>query len=173
MNYISAEQFLNQNEKVRKVLLNWWKPQLGDWATFKGIDFHYNSRFDKIEDYCFVESYNKDREDSQWDDDYGIRLYDIFNIGSDYSKYGHSFKSRFDVIPLFTETQLRKFIEEKTGKKLELLYNGEENGYDIYLSTGAEDFNNPNDWIPYLESTRISDILEAYWLISCKIAREL
>lgn len=30
MNYISSEEFLNQSEKVKRVLLEWWNPQVGD-----------------------------------------------------------------------------------------------------------------------------------------------
>lgn len=39
MNYISAEEFSKQSEKVQKVLLDWWKPQIGDiymWEYYKG-----------------------------------------------------------------------------------------------------------------------------------------
>lgn len=35
MNYISSEEFLKQSEKVQKVLLDWWKPEITNLYTDK------------------------------------------------------------------------------------------------------------------------------------------
>ena len=34
-NFISAEEFLKQSEKVQNVLIEWWNPQIGDITTGK------------------------------------------------------------------------------------------------------------------------------------------
>lgn len=68
-----------------------------------------------------------------------------------------------DCIPLFTEGQLRKFIEDNTRYKIEsILYR---NGYDIYL---CED---DGCYIKEYESVD-KDLLQAYWKVACMIAKE-
>lgn len=70
-------------------------------------------------------------------------------------------------IPLFTEGQLRKFIEEKTGfpiAKIELV-NGQ---YDIYTRYKAID--NYSDIRLFSELGR--SVLQAYWKVACMIAKE-
>lgn len=68
-----------------------------------------------------------------------------------------------DCIPLFTEGQLRKFIEDKTRYKIEsILYR---NGYDIYL---CED---DGCYIKEYESVD-KDLFQAYWKLACMIAKE-
>ena len=67
-----------------------------------------------------------------------------------------------DLIPLLTEGQLRKFIEDKTECKVEAPWHG---CYDIYLVdqlTGQEvikDYFNLG-----------TDLLQAYWKVACEIA---
>lgn len=67
-------------------------------------------------------------------------------------------------IPLLTEGQLRKFIEDKTRYKVEAPWHG---CYDIYLVdqlTGQEvikDYFNLD-----------TDLLQAYWKVACEIAKE-
>lgn len=66
-------------------------------------------------------------------------------------------------IPLFTEGQLRKFIEDNTRYKIEsILYR---NGYDIYL---CED---DGCYIKEYESVD-KDLFQAYWKVACMIAEE-
>lgn len=68
-----------------------------------------------------------------------------------------------DCIPLFTEGQLRKFIEDNTRYKIEsILYR---NGYDIYL---CED---DGCYIKEYESVD-KDLLQAYWKVACMVAKE-
>ena len=80
MEFISAEDFLKQDEKVQVVFLNWWKPSSGDL-------FQYRKLFNVV-DYCS-----------------GTTIQPFYNSYAVFKK---------DCIPLFTEGQLRKFIEDKT-----------------------------------------------------------
>ena len=62
-------------------------------------------------------------------------------------------------IPLFTEGQLRKFIEYKKGKIVEVnLYCG---GYSIVTAYRKCEINNLG-----------KDLLQAYWKVACMIAKE-
>ncbi|MDU7363015.1 hypothetical protein [Clostridium sp.] len=73
------------------------------------------------------------------------------------------FEIGIEIIPLFTEGQLRKFIEDNTRYKIESnLYR---NGYDIYL---CED---DGCYIKAYESVD-KDLLQAYWKLACMIAKE-
>ena len=80
MEFILAEDFLKQDEKVQVVFLNWWKPSSGDL-------FQYRKLFNVV-DYCS-----------------GTTIQPFYNSYAVFKK---------DCIPLFTEGQLRKFIEDKT-----------------------------------------------------------
>lgn len=76
--------------------------------------------------------------------------------------YFGTFKDEGKHIPLLTEGQLRKFIEDKTRYKVEAPWHG---CYDIYLVdqlTGQEvikDYFNLD-----------TDLLKAYWKVACEIA---
>lgn len=65
-----------------------------------------------------------------------------------------------DCIPLFTETQLRLFIEESTNNKVSI--SAEENElYYLKADTGSHSFNSLSD-----------DLLQAYWQVACQIANK-
>lgn len=140
MEYISAEEFLKQAKEVQKVFLNWWQPKLFDLIH---IDYYSVNSIDTV-------IYEKDIKK------YGI---EFFPNGID-----------GDVIPLFIEGQLRKFIEDKTECKICLEYY-KTTGYEVLLSDiehnkeNAEQFNN---W--YEDLGR--DLLQAYWKVACEIAKE-
>jgi len=72
-------------------------------------------------------------------------------------------------IPLFTEGQLRKFIEDKTGCKTDMVFYMYD-GYDIEISK-------PHYIDGYCLSQKTfeylgEDLLQAYWKVACKIAKE-
>ena len=66
-------------------------------------------------------------------------------------------------IPLFTEGQLRKFIEDKTGHKVDCCFYGEK--YDI--NTCEDD----GLYIKKYEDID-DDLLQAYWKVACMVAKE-
>lgn len=66
-------------------------------------------------------------------------------------------------IPLFTEGQLRKFIEDKTGGKVDASFGGKT--YTVYSN---EDFG----LIFKMYEDIDSDLLQAYWKVACMIAKE-
>lgn len=69
-----------------------------------------------------------------------------------------------DIIPLFTEGQLRKFIEDKTNGKVESYY-----AWDYYTiairntGCGGDD--------PQCD-TEETNLLQAYWKLACMVAKE-
>lgn len=164
MEFISANEFLKQDEKVQEVLIEWWKPKFGDLASCKGIASH-NENYKQVEDYCIVKRYSKEDENSKYEDMYGISLYNIFQLDSTSVKdYWIDFKNKFDVIPLFTEGQLRKFIEDKTNCHIEIIVGI--SGY-VFVLRSKETLK---------EEKRISvlkrDLLQAYWKVAIQIAKE-
>lgn len=134
MDFITAEQFLEQSEKVQKVFLDWWKPTKGD--LFYTLDRKYDFKINRIE-----------------------AIFDNSTLVDVQENKGY-YK------PLFTETQLRHFIEEKTHAVIQVDY-CPIGGYTIYLSNKNEMeiwkcFNNLGD-----------DLLQAYWQVTCKIAEDI
>lgn len=80
----------------------------------------------------------------------------------------NNMKEDGDAIPLFTEGQLRKFIEDKTEcKNIELKGNIESNQYDllcfkeIWSCCGEREYNKLG-----------TNVLQAYWKVACMIAKE-
>lgn len=57
MEFISANEFLKQDEKVQKVFLDWWKPSIGDlykWisnSTFEDVQVLNKSEIDTFKYY--------------------------------------------------------------------------------------------------------------------------
>lgn len=77
-----------------------------------------------------------------------------------------------ECIPLFTEGQLRKFIEDKTNKIIKVIqwhpYNNEisNRGYTIYLL-------NRNEIGVSSHYTNLGDnLLQAYWKVALRVAKE-
>ena len=90
---------------------------------------------------------------------------DCLNVISEHccrtNKADEFIKFKKDSIPLLTEGQLRRFIEDNTESTFtEITYFEHENGqYDIYTkNVFFEDLGN--------------DLLQAYWQVACKIAKE-
>jgi hypothetical protein len=86
----------------------------------------------------------------------------IWNIGyidMDYCK------NELKPIPLFIEGQLRHFIEDKIGGKIDTTY--WENGYEINVFKRCE-----STVLLYFTYTDQTDLLQAYWQVACKIAKE-
>lgn len=65
-------------------------------------------------------------------------------------------------IPLFTEGQLRKFIEDKTNRKSQFMLHPF-SGYYVFPIVRKEEM---------LLHTGIDDLLQAYWKVACMIVKE-
>ena len=128
MEFISAEDFLKQDEKVQVVFLNWWKPSSGDL-------FQYRKLFNVV-DYCS-----------------GTTIQPFYNSYAVFKK---------DCIPLFTEGQLRKFIEDKTAMGTVNVDYFE--GYRIKINISINQSKHYKDLG--------NDLLQAYWNVAVEIAKE-
>ena len=143
MEFISAEEFLKQPHKVQKVFLDWWKPSVGDLFTWIKNNYEYENDLRKLE--CC----NSD------------------NI----VEMTKSFKgiNEGDRIPLLTEGQLRKFIEDKTEGKVEFypdVYHGERY-YTIMIRDSGCGGDDPEFEVD------ADDVLQAYWKVAIQIAEEI
>lgn len=140
MEFISANEFLKQDEKVQKVFLDWWRPSKGDLVSHIDNANDNNLNISIIVDYfSYGENWKK----------YPVKGYNIeTNVTMDISK---------NFIPLLTEGQLRRYIEDKTKDKIDIDYYDSE-GYTI---TGTEEWN-----------TNERNLLKAYWKIAIQIAKE-
>lgn len=138
MEFITVEQFQEQPLKVQKVFIDWWQPEIGDifdWIKSKG---EVKSDLRKME-CCNSENI--------------IEMTNFFKG----IKEG-------DRIPLFTEGQLRKFIEDKLDMKIQceihpltldyIILVKNNSGNKVWMHTGKE------------------DLLQAYWKAACMIAKE-
>lgn len=134
MEFISAEQFLKEDKEVQKVFIDWWKPKFGDLYSCD------NHRILKVIDEDIESELKEDK-------DFLKHTIYCFN----------SLKDK--IIPLFTEGQLRQFIEDKTGVEYIGLEHYLKTGYDIYVGDMIfEDLGN--------------DLLQAYWKVAVQIAKE-
>ncbi len=134
MEFITVEQFQEQPLKVQKTFLDWWKCDYGDL-------YYYNEDPLEYKDFEIINSNLK---------------YDL-NGDFDY------FKS-IGVIPIFTEGQLRKFIEDKLEMKIQceihpltldyIILVKNNSGNKVWMHTGKE------------------DLLQAYWKVACMIVKE-
>ncbi|MGG7196691.1 hypothetical protein [Clostridium butyricum] len=142
MEFISANEFLKQDEKVRQMFLDWWKPSVGDLFSWIKNNYEYENDLRKLE--CC----NSD------------------NI----VEMTKSFKgiNEGDRIPLLTEGQLRKFIEDKTEGKVEFypdVYHGERY-YTIMIRDSGCGGDDPEFEVD------ADDVLQAYWKVAIQIAEQ-
>ena len=136
MEYISAEEFLKQDGKVQKVLIDWWIPSEGDIYSYIDLGERCRDCISQRTIQFFKRTCNK----------IAITLKEWL------------FKKRKDCIPLLTEGQLRKFIEDNTGGKIRII----EYDFDHYnIITWKEHF-----------ITKETNLLQAYWKVACEIAKE-
>jgi hypothetical protein len=135
MEYISAEEFLKQPKEVQKVFLEWWKPTLGD--IYRDLTPRADDKFNLIH-VCEDEFDRKDTELTKE------------NFGG--------------IIPLLTEGQLRKFIEDKTSSVIDMEHHWKEDGYSVYLYQ-CEDFINSFNGLG-------DNLLQVYWKVAIEIAKE-
>lgn len=133
MEFITVEQFKEQSIEVQKVFLDWWNPSIGDIYCNERL---VNFDGDKIQGLEVITNYT-----------------DINQVKRD---------SRLLCV-LLTEGQLRRFIENKTGLKVDCCFYVDK--YDVNI---CEDF---GLYIKKYEDID-NDLLEAYWKVACMIAKE-
>lgn len=140
MEFIKLEQFKALDETIQQVLLNWWKP--------KRYDLYIDSNdLSQVECLDYIN-----------DSDEGIMHHSMRDNMSE----------KEDMIPLFTEGQLRQFIEDKRKcKNVELLSNIEYGEYyamlykDIYSGCTEYEYYNLGN-----------DKFYAYWKVALEIVKE-
>ena len=85
--------------------------------------------------------------------------------GEEQLKAINEIKDRGLLIPLFTEGQLRRFVEDKTNGRVENFY-----VWDYYTiairNTGCGGDDPQYD-------TEETDLLQAYWKVACSVAKEV
>ena len=147
MEYISVEEFFEQDERARDKLLKWWMPQKGD------ICYHISDKWMFI-----CNSYYPDYTEQYKDKD----LIEYNN----FSKYDTYYRNT--CIPLLTEGQLREIIKEYFGFdcKVELEWcNG---GYQVNTVSKI------NDEKVFAEfPTNETEPLKAYWNVVLDIINKV
>ncbi len=137
MQYISAEEFLKQDKEVQKVFLDWWKPSIGDL-------------------YCIKQRINLFDDTTQQI---------LQTVSFNYDESSKNLMLGFNFIaPLFTEGQLRKFIEDKKCGKVDITYDNED-GCAIGLTDKTGLY---SDLYNHLDK----DLFKAYWEVAVHIAKE-
>lgn len=135
MEYIEPEEFLKQSKKVQEELRNWWKPEMRD-LFFRSFGDSPNSFLNGIYIGCIQDNETK-------------------NNATAYK----------DFLPVLTEGQLRKYIEDKTNIKYDIVYSkGKQKFINFYNM--SEDEDRP------IYKIKGHDLLQAYWRVACKIAEE-
>lgn len=143
MEYISAEEFLKQPKEVQKSFLEWWQPEMRD---------------------LFFRDFRKENDNKQFLR--GIYIGCILDNGTKINAK-RSKESKIEYAPfspLFTEGQLRKFIEDKTK---EVTYTGATCGGDRLVETENENFTAVRR-----EQIMDKDLLMAYWKYACRLIKE-
>lgn len=140
MDYISVKEFLKQPKEVWKVLLDWWKPEVGDV---------YCSLYNNQEDNVMVINQCQ---------------FEFATFKEDIKKYG---------IPLLTEGQLRRFIEDETQGKMDILVNGmgvtnEYIRYEFMCWNSVDQCKYKKE---YSFEVDAKDLLEAYWVVAILIIK--
>jgi hypothetical protein len=138
MEFITVEQFKEQPVEVQEVFL--------DWYNFDKYDLFY---------------LKWEGAEKKWGATEEIVSGATLNRHLKHLKRANS--NIINTIPLFTEGQLRKFIEDKTGGKVDASFNGET--YTVYSN---EDFG----LIIKMYEDIDDDLLQAYWKVACMIAKE-
>lgn len=138
MEFITVEQFKEQPKEVQEVFL--------DWYNFDKYDLFY---------------LKWEGAEKKWGATEEIVSGATLNRHLKHLKRANS--NIINTIPLFTEGQLRKFIEDKTGGKVDASFNGET--YTVYSN---EDFG----LIIKMYEDIDDDLLQAYWKVACMVAKE-
>lgn len=144
MEFITVEQFKEQPKEVQKVFLDWY-------------------RFDKYDLFYMEWEGTTEKLIS------GIYTYEVVNS---YLKHLGRLGIKPDVLPLFTEGQLRKFIEDKIGGILDVECSDILDGYKVYDITVFGVKGLGFECISFERYVNAENLLQAYWEVACMIAKE-
>ncbi|MDB1935258.1 hypothetical protein PMY12_18615 [Clostridium tertium] len=156
MEFITVEQFKEQPVGVQKVFLDWWN----------------ESRYDLV---CLEWDATKELVNEM-----GINLeIGIKNKISTYEEiiiYLNNLEclgiENKELIPLFTEGQLRRFIEDKSNGIVKLIQWHIEDS-QISKRGYAIDILRKNEYhVTYHYKDLGEDLLQAYWKVACMVAKE-
>lgn len=139
MDFINAEELFKQSVKVRNIFIDWWMKNKDQY------DLYFVPKTNDKNEIIINELINADYYNVTWD---GKICDDAYCA---------------DAYPAFTEGQLRKFIEDKTGRKVQTTVRPS-NKYFIDLIGKRyydEDIN---------ITTNEKDVLITYCVVACKIA---
>lgn len=126
MEYIKFQEFKELSKETQKVFLDWWNPKFFDLLHCEcGATFC--GYYDGEENISYYDFKTKQRE---W-------------------------ISKYKVIPLFTEGQLRKFIEDKTNCKLNV------GNISKIINIYKKELDIPHE----------TNLLQAYWKVAIEIAK--
>lgn len=151
MEFISVEEFLRQPKEVQEVFWEWWNPSVGDLFNVNMIvvpqDIYNGIPHDIYENFLLA-------VDNRAND-------------SNFIKFGIDGK----VTPLFTEGQLRKFIEDKTNGKVMVEYTVCEN-IVLKLATKSKVTGGLEFKRKYSFPKSEINLLQAYWKVAYEVAKE-
>lgn len=148
MEFISAEEFRKQPVEVQKYFIDWFLENKSVTDLVQ-VELHPVAE---------IKLYSEGFQDSKLQ----------FEYKKEYQFKGKKINGKYEITPLLTEGQLRRYIEDKTEfpiLKIELI-NGQ---YDIYTQYKAID--NYSDIYVYDELGE--DLLQAYWKVAIQIAEQL
>lgn len=142
MDFIKADEFLKQNEKVQKVFIDWWVPSIGDlFAWNDDEDYHDMHEVNCCSSQNMVDMTAKNK---------GLKT--------------------GDRIPLLTEGALRKFIEDKTNASFEINFSEdvEPGEYKRCMSM----YSNKNDLCVGAYQDLDCNLIKAYWQVAVEVASQ-
>lgn len=157
MEYILQKRFISQPLKVQKSFLDWWKPSIGD--LFSGIQLKSIS-CGKLEMRSTVQLITNSMLETNVELNRWSKACAFYNSKTHY------------VIPLLTEGQLRKYIEDKIGCKIKIVYvpedlvEGKKAYYRIERTVYLDGDIDNNVWI-----AETNNLFEAYWQVACRLSK--
>lgn len=96
-----------------------------------------------------------------------IEPFDLCEVQGDIKFIKDIDKPKNEIIPIFDETKLRCYLEEKYNGKIEARYNAY--GYTIHFLI-LDAIGGPNEEIDCIETSE-TDLIKAYWRITCMTAK--
>ncbi|VYU53252.1 hypothetical protein [Clostridium butyricum] len=144
MEFISAEEFRKQPVEVQKYFIDWFLENKSVTDLVQ-VELHPVAE---------IKLYSEGFQDSKLQ----------FEYKKEYQFKGKKINGKYEITPLLTEGQLRKFIEDNTNCHIEIIVGI--SGY-VFVLRSKETLK---------EEKRISvlkrDLLQAYWKVAIQIAEQ-